>query len=125
MVMLNRTLLVVGGAGAPAIDVLANTTGGMPPPSLGVASLTLNPTTVTGGNSSTGTVTLTAIAPAATTVTITRNHPAAIVPASVTVPAGSQSRSFSISTTQVQATTSAVITASLNDTSRSATLTIN
>ena len=122
---------VEGGAGAPLIDVLTNTTGGVPPPtptpppSLGVASLSLNPTTVTGGNSSTGTVTLTAIAPAATTVTITSNNVAATVPASVTVPAGSQSRSFSISTTQVQGTTSAVITASLNAASRSATLTIN
>jgi hypothetical protein len=47
------------------------------------------------------------------------------VPAAVTVPAGSQSRTFSISTTQVPATTSAAITASLNGTSRSATLTIN
>jgi hypothetical protein len=122
---------VEGGAGAPLIDVLTNTTGGVPPPtptpppSLGVASLSLNPTTVTGGNSSTGTVTLTAIAQAATTVAITSNNAAAIVPASVTVPAGSQSRTFSISTTQVPATTSAVITASLNGTSRSATLTIN
>jgi hypothetical protein len=122
---------VEGGAGAPLIDVLTNTTGGVPPPTptppppLGVASSSLNPTTVTGGNSSTGTVTLTAIAPAATTVTITSNNPAATVPASVIVQAGSQSRSFSISTTQVQATTSAVVTASLNGTSRSATLTIN
>jgi FG-GAP-like repeat len=115
---------VEGGAGAPTIDVLTNTTGGVPP-SLGVASLSLNPTTVTGGNSSTGTVTLTAVAPAATTVAITSNNAAAIVPASVTVPAGSQSRTFSISTTQVQTTTSAVITASLNGTSRSATLTMN
>jgi hypothetical protein len=123
---------VEGGAGAPTIDVLTNTTGGVPPPtppppppSLGVASLSLNPTTVTGGNSSTGTVTLTAIAQAATTVTIISNNAAATVPASVTVPVGSQSRSFSISTTQVQEATSAVITASLNGTSRSATLTIN
>jgi hypothetical protein len=122
---------VEGGAGAPTIDVLTNTTGGVPPPtptpppSLGVASLSLNPTTVTGGNSSTGTVTLTAIAPAATTVTITSNNAAATVPASVTVQPGSRSRTFSVSTTQVQTTTSAVITASLNGTSRSATLTIN
>ena len=115
---------VEGGAGAPTIDVLTNSTGGAPLPP-GVASLSLNPTTVTGGNSSTGTVTLTAIAQAATTVAITSNKAAAIVPASVTVPAGSQSRTFSISTTQVPATTSAVITASLNGTSRSATLTIN
>jgi hypothetical protein len=115
---------VEGGAGTPLIDVLTNTTGGVPP-SLGVASLSLNPTTVTGGNSSTGTVTLTAVAPAATTVAIASNNAAATVPNSVVVPAGSSSRTFSVTTTQVQATTSAVITASLNDTSRSATLTIN
>jgi hypothetical protein len=115
---------VEGGAGAPTIDVLTNTTGGVPP-SLGVTSLSLNPTTVTGGNSSAGTVTLTAVAQASTTVAIASNNAAAIVPASVIVPAGSQSRSFSVSTTQVPATTSAIITASLNNTSRSATLTIN
>jgi FG-GAP-like repeat len=116
---------VEGGAGTPFIDVLTNTTGGVPPPSLGVASLSLNPATVTGGNSSTGTVTLTAVAQASTTVATTSNNPAATVPASVTVPAGSQSRTFSISTTQVPATTNAIITASLNGTSRSANLTIN
>jgi FG-GAP-like repeat len=122
---------VEGGAGAATIDVLTNTTGGVPPPTptppptLGVASLSLNPTTVTGGNSSTGTVTLTAVAPAPTTVAIASNNAAATVPNSVVVPAGSRSRTFSVTTTQVQATTSAVITASLNGTSRSATLTIN
>src|SRR5215208_1319878 len=115
---------VEGGAGAPLIDVLTNTTGGVPPP-IGVASLSLSPTTVTGGNSSTGTVTLTAVVQASTTVTITSNNAAAIVPFSVIIPAGSSSRTFSVSTTQVQATTAAVITASLNATSRSATLTIN
>jgi hypothetical protein len=114
---------VVGGASA-ALDVLTNTTGGVPP-SLGVASLSLNPTAVTGGNSSTGTVTLTAVAQASTTVAITSNNAAAIVPNSVVVPAGSSSRSFTIGTTQVAATTTAIITASLNGTSRSATLTIN
>ena|GEM_PF-2461902 len=115
---------VEGGAGAPTLDVLTNTTGGAPP-SIGVASVSLNPTTVTGGSSSTGTVTLTAVAPAATTVAIASNNAAATVPSSVVVPAGSSSRTFSVTTTQVQATTSAVITASLNGTSRSATLTIN
>jgi hypothetical protein len=114
---------VVGGTSA-ALDVLTNTTGGVPP-SLGVASLSLNPTTVTGVNSSTGTVALTAVAQTSATVAITSNNAAAIVPSSVVVPAGSSSRSFSISTTQVPATTTAIITASLNGTSRSATLTIN
>jgi hypothetical protein len=70
-------------------------------------------------------VTLTAVAAAATTVAIASNNASAIVPASVVVPAGLQSRSFTVSTTQVPATTNAVITASLNQTSRSATLTIN
>jgi hypothetical protein len=116
---------VEGGAGAPLIDALTNTTGGVPPPSLGVASMSLNPTTVTGGNSSTGTVTLTAVAPAPTTVAIASNNAAATVPNSVVVPAGLSSRTFSVSTTQVQAMTTAVITASLNGTSRSANLTIN
>jgi hypothetical protein len=112
---------VVGGASA-ALDVLTNTTGGALP---GVASLSLNPTTVTGGNSSTGTVTLTAVAQASTTVAVSSNNPAAIVPGSVLVPAGSSSASFSVSTTQVTTSTIATITASLNGTSRSATLTIN
>jgi phosphopantothenoylcysteine synthetase/decarboxylase len=80
---------------------------------------------VTGGNSSTGTVTLSAVAQAATTVTLASNNAAATVPASVVIPAGSSSRTFTVSTTQVQATTTAVVTASLNGTSRSATLTIN
>jgi hypothetical protein len=115
---------VEGGAGAPTIDVLTNTTGGVLPP-ISVASLSLNPTTVTGGNSSTGTVTLTAVAQASTTVAITSNNPSATVPTSVVVPAGSGSRNFSIGTSQVAVTTSAVITASLNGTSRSAALTIN
>lgn len=116
---------VEGGAGAPTIDVATNTTGGVPPPPLAVASVSLNPATVAGGSSSTATVTLTAVAQASTTVAITSNNAAAIVPTSVVVPAGSNSRSFSVSTTQVPTTTSAVITASLNGTSRSATLTIN
>src|SRR4029077_20284325 len=60
-----------------------------------------------------------------TTVAIASNNAAATVPNSVVVPAGSSSRTFSVTTTQVQATTSAVITVSLNGTSRSATLTIN
>ncbi len=115
---------VEGGAGAPTIDVLTNTTGGVPP-SLGVASVSLNPTTVTGGNSSIGTVTLTAVAPAPMTVAIASNNAAATVPSSVVVPAGSRSRTFNVTTTQVQATTTATVTASLNGTSRSAILTIS
>src|SRR4030095_13688534 len=65
--------VVEGAACAPTIDVFTTATG-RGPPSLGVASLSLNPTTVTGGNSSTGTVTLTAVAPAATTVAIASNN---------------------------------------------------
>src|SRR5256886_11644195 len=52
-------------------------------------SLALNPTTVTGGGNSTGTVTLNRPAPAGgASVTLSSNNTAATVPGSVTVPAG-------------------------------------
>ena len=95
-----------------------------PPPT--VSSLTLNPSSVTGGlQSSTGTVTLSGPAPAGgARVTLSSNNSAAQVPSSVTVPAGATSASFTVSTSVVLLPTSATITASYNNTSRSATLSI-
>jgi VCBS repeat protein len=96
-----------------------------PPPALSLVGLTLSPGTVTGGNSATGTVTLSATAPAATTVNLASNNTSAAVPATVTVPAGASSANFTITTVSVTATTSAIISATLNGVTRSATLTIN
>src|SRR3989442_4865392 len=67
------------------------------PPAL--ASVSANPSTVTGGNSATGTVTLTAPAPAGgISVALSSAPSAIIIPASVVVPATQSSASFSIST---------------------------
>jgi len=81
-----------GGAGTP------NVCGAEPPVP---ASMTFNPTVVTGGNPSTGTVTLTVAAPAGgALVKLNSDMPAiAKVPANVTVPAGMTSANFTITTT--------------------------
>ena len=92
-----------------------------------VASLTLNPNSVVGGplGSSTGTVTLGGPAPAGgAQVMLSSNNGAASVPSSVTVPAGSTSATFAVSTSIVLVSTSATITASYNNTSQSASLSV-
>ena len=89
-----------------------------------VASVNLV-STVTGGNSLTGSVTLTANAPTGgAVVSLSSNNAAASVPASVTVAAGNTSASFTITTTSVSANTTAVITAKLGSSSQQASLTI-
>lgn len=116
--------LEVGGAG-PALNVLINSTGTPPPlEPVTVSSLTLNPSTVTGGTGSIGTVGLSATVQTATVVQLASSSGAASVPASVTVAAGTRSASFTVNTTQVSVQTTATITARLNNTSRSANLTI-
>jgi LmbE family N-acetylglucosaminyl deacetylase len=93
------------------------------PPSL--SALTLSPTSVAGGVSSTGTVTLTGPAPAAGfPLTLTSSNPAATVPASVTVPAGASTTTFSVATVAVSTTTVATIGASDGTITRTANLTV-
>lgn len=95
------------------------------PPAL--ESLTLDPNTVVGGNPSTGRVALNAPAPAGgLQVQLSSNNPnVASVPASVTVPAGQRSATFTVNTQAVASQTQVTITATLNGRSRSATLTVN
>ncbi|MGC2194783.1 MAG: hypothetical protein WA628_08905 [Terriglobales bacterium] len=90
------------------------------------SSLSLNPTSVVGGKSSTATVTLSGPAPAGGAgVTLASSNPnAAQVPASLTLPAGSRTATFVITTNPVVANTSSVISAVLNGTTRTATLTV-
>ncbi|MCS7209999.1 MAG: S8 family serine peptidase [Fimbriimonadales bacterium] len=99
--------------------------GGPTQPSL--SSLSLNPSSVVGGNSSTGTVTLTAPAPTGGFVVnlSSSNTNVATVPSSVTVPAGATSATFTVSTRAVSSTTNVTITASAGGVSRQATLTVN
>jgi hypothetical protein len=95
-------------------------------PGLALSSVSLNPATVVGGNTSQGTVTLTTAAPSGgAVVSLSSSNPGvASVPASVTVPAGSSGASFTISTTAVSASTSAVISAAFDGVTRTATLTV-
>ena len=89
-----------------------------------LSSLTVNPTSVVGGNSSTGTVTLTGAAAANIVVTLSSNSASATVPPSVTVPQGATTASFSIGTKPVASSTVANISAAFNGVTKTAALTI-
>ena len=96
------------------------------PPSLSLSSLSLNPTTVRGGNSSTGIVTLSGPAPAggAQIILSSTDSAAARVPSSVTVAAGATSATFAVSTSAVAASTTVTISATYSGVTRSASLTV-
>ena len=84
-----------------------------PPASVKPSSLTLTPLTVTGGNPVTATVTLSGPAPAGgTVVPLSSQYPEfAAVPASITVPAGATSATFTIATSPVPLALNAAIAA--------------
>ena len=96
------------------------------PASVTLSTLTMNPTSVIGGNSSQGTVTLTGPAPSGgAVVTLSDNSASATTPASVTVGAGATSATFTVTTVGVNASTTATITGSFGGATRTATLTVN
>jgi CARDB protein len=93
------------------------------PPAL--SALSLSPTSVTGGSTSTGTVTLNGPAPTGgVTVSLSDNSSAVSVPASVTVPAGKSGATFTVATYSVYSTRSVTVSAAYGGTTRSATLTV-
>lgn len=96
-----------------------------PPPSQALSSVALNPSTVTGGTSSTGTVALSAAAYSASTVNLTSSASAATVPASVTVAAGASTANFTVTTSTVTASTPVTISASYGGATKTAALTVN
>ncbi len=90
-----------------------------------LATLTVAPTTVTGGNNATGTVSLDHPAPTGGfVVNLSSNNANIIVPATVFVPAGATTASFAITTVAVAVNQSGIITAVLNGVSKTATLTL-
>jgi hypothetical protein len=89
-------------------------------------SLSMNPSTLIGGQSANGTVTLTAPAPAGgAIIDLSNANGAASVPSSVTVPAAVTSANFSVTTNSVAVTTVGNITASYNGVAKSATFIVN
>jgi hypothetical protein len=97
-------------------------------PAVTLSSLTLNPTTVVGGaQNSTGTVTLTGPAPSggAAFTLASSNSSVAAVPANVTVPAGSSTVTFTVTTSSVGASTQSSISVSNGTASQTATLAVS
>ncbi len=89
-----------------------------------LSSLTINPSTVLGGQMTTGTVNLVGPAPYDMAFSLTSANPSATVPATVTVPAGSNSANFSITTTAVANPVSGTIRATYGGSSVARTLTV-
>jgi hypothetical protein len=93
-----------------------------------LSSLSLSPATVQGGATASATVTLTAPAPSGGAVVAfsSSNTAAVTVPATMTVPAGVNSRVVPtfVSTSPVTSVTTAVVSATYNGVTRTATLTV-
>ena len=94
--------------------------------SFSISSVVLSPLSVTGGTSSTGTVTLSASAPSggAFVSVSSSNTMAAQVPGSVTVAANATTATFTVTTSAVSANTSVTISGTYGNTI-TATLTVN
>ena len=91
-----------------------------------LSALSLSPSSVAGGTSSTGTVTLSGAAPSGgAAVSLADNSSATTVPASVTVPAGATSANFTVTTSSVTVSTSATISAVFGGVTMTAVLTVN
>jgi hypothetical protein len=89
------------------------------------ASITLSPSSLTGGASAVGTVRIAAAASTDQTFQLSNNNPGVVgIPASITIPAGATAASFNISTKAVSTATSATISVTGGGVTQSATLSI-
>jgi hypothetical protein len=97
-----------------------------PTPAPTLSSLTLNPSSVVGGNTAQGLVILSGPAPAGgvSVKLLSSKASVATTPPSVTVPAGATNATFTIMTGRVTATTSATISASYGGLTRTSVLTL-
>jgi trimeric autotransporter adhesin len=90
-----------------------------------VTNLVISPSTIKGGQNATGTITLNAPAPSGGgVVNLSSNTSYVTVPATVTVPEGQTSVSFTIMTRAVGATFTRSISASRNGVTRTANITL-
>jgi uncharacterized repeat protein (TIGR03803 family) len=117
---------IVGGASGLGVLFRMEPLVSTPAPLPTLAQLALSPSTVIGGQSSTGSIRLNGPAPSGgAVITLSSGSAAAAsVPATVTVPAGAWTASFSVSTTRVKKTIAVTIAASYNGGSVSAKLTV-
>ena len=122
---------LAAAAGLLAVSLVVYSCGGGygGPPGSGsttLYSIELNPTSVNGGASSTGTVTLSGAAPSGgAVVALSSSASAATVPANVTVAAGATSTTFTVTTSAVTAATPVTISASYSGTTKTTLLTVD
>jgi hypothetical protein len=127
----NFNILTAAVASATSATVTASYNGSTQPAVLAInplapLSVTLNPATVSGVATSTGTVTLNGPAPAGGAVVgLSSSTASAVVPASVPIGAGATSATFTVNTVAVPSTTLATITASYNGPVQTGTLTLS
>jgi len=116
------TVTISGTSGGVTQSAQLTVTPGTPT----LTSLSLQPTSVLGGGTSTGTMTLSAAAPAVgAVVTVSSSNTAVVaVPASVTVPAGATTAGFVVTTNAVTSASVITISATLGGVTQSATLTV-
>lgn len=92
---------------------------------ISVSSLSFNPANLAGGSTGTGTVSLNEVAPAGAVVTLTNGNPSIItMPATVTVPPGSATGTFTVGAAYVATNISISMSASLGGVTQSAQLTV-
>jgi hypothetical protein len=108
-------VVTASGAQQSPTTVAVSLTIAAPVQTIRAASLSLAPSSVTGGTASVGTVTLSSPAGSGGAVVgLTRAHSSVSVPVSVTVPAGAIAATFAVTTSTVAATQQVAITATLN-----------
>jgi len=97
------------------------------PSTVGVAGLNLSPSTVNSGGSFTGTINLTGRAPSCGAYVTLAASPQGVLqlPPPVTVPSGGTTATFSVGALPVSSATNVTVTATYNNTSPSATVTVN
>ncbi len=115
----SRLEVVANGIPSQAVAV----TSGQPPM---LSALSISPAAITVGGSTTGTVTMSSTVSTNTSVTLSSNNLSATVPSTVTVPAGSATVNFPISTNTTNcAPLTATISATYNGTSKQTNLAVN
>ncbi|MDO8585279.1 MAG: hypothetical protein Q7R85_04160 [bacterium] len=121
---LNVTITATLGMGSPKQAAVLTIN---PTPILTVSALSISPATVTGGDSAIGTVTLSGPAPTSNKVVRLSASPSdsLIIPGNVVVKASETSATFDIKTKKVTSAASAIITATLDSSQKTASLTIN
>ncbi len=98
-----------------------------PPAAPSLSAVSVSPTSVVGGNGTTGTVTLTSAAGSGGLLVTLASSNAAIAsaPASVTVPSGATSTTFTVTTASVASSTTVTFTGTQGANTRTAALTVN